>query len=587
LIADRLRHEIAADIDGDRLMRHLAEFARWTKHAGSVGELDSLRYIRSRLDESGYATELISHDAYISLPGAASIEIGGRRLPSITQSFSRPSPPEGLSARVIAVGTGKPADFSRAAAAGRIVLVDGIATPGAAILAGQAGAVGQIHVSPHEHAHEMCISPVWGSPTSATRDRLPTTVAVTTTKSVGAEIRLAVADDPEIIVTLHAEVDTGWRKTPILVAELHPPGAAPDAPFVMFSGHHDTWHFGVMDNGGANATMIEVARVMAARLPAWRRGLRLLFWSGHSQGRYSGSTWYADMHWRELNRRAVAHVNIDSTGARGNVVLADAQAAAELAPLAREAVRLHGGQELAGYRVARAGDQSFWGIGVPAIFSSLGEQSATGAPIAAAMLFGGPGRKGAGTGWWWHTPEDTLDKMDREIALRDTAIYADVVARLVTERMIPLDYVAWCDHLLAEIDRLAAALGGRIDLSDARGGAEALRGLVCALPTESGDDAVCGRVNACLMNLSRTLVPVDYTSGDRFDHDPALPAPAFPALQPLRELAATEADTDEAKFLTPLCVRGRNRIAHALDEAAATVRQCLASCPTAERPQPR
>ena len=29
------------------------------------------------------------------------------------------------------------------------------------------------------------------------------------------------------------------------------------------SGHHDTWHYGVMDNGAANATMLEVARLTA------------------------------------------------------------------------------------------------------------------------------------------------------------------------------------------------------------------------------------------------------------------------------------------------------------------------------------
>ena len=74
--------------------------------------------------------------------------------------------------------------------------------------------------------------------------------------------RLARGEQPR--VTLHAEVDTGWRKTPILVAELDGPADA-DGPFVLFSGHHDTWYFGVMDNGAANATMLEVARLLAAR----------------------------------------------------------------------------------------------------------------------------------------------------------------------------------------------------------------------------------------------------------------------------------------------------------------------------------
>ena len=67
-------------------------------------------------------------------------------------------------------------------------------------------------------------------------------------------------------VTLFAEVDTGWRKTPILVAELPADPAATDEPFILFSGHHDTWYHGVMDNGTANITM-RVARWSVPQAP--------------------------------------------------------------------------------------------------------------------------------------------------------------------------------------------------------------------------------------------------------------------------------------------------------------------------------
>ena len=42
------------------------------------------------------------------------------------------------------------------------------------------------------------------------------------------------------------------------------------------------------------------------------------------------------------------------------------------------------------------------------------------------------------------------------------------------------------------------------------------------------------------MRMSRALVPINYTSGDRFAHDPALALPAWPTLRPLRELAALQ-----------------------------------------------
>ena len=61
--------------------------------------------------------------------------------------------------------------------------------------------------------------------------------------------------------------------------------------------------------------------------------------------------------------------------------------------------------------MSRAGDQSFWGIGVPSMFMGMGEQPAGSAESFTRSVFGGGARKGAGFGWWWHTPEDTLDKV--------------------------------------------------------------------------------------------------------------------------------------------------------------------------------
>ena len=77
------------------------------------------------------------------------------------------------------------------------------------------------------------------------------------------------------------------------------------------------------------------------------------------------------------------------------------------------------------------------------------------------------------------------------------------------------------------------------------------------------------------MRMSRALVPVNYTSGDRFAHDPALALPAWPTLRPLRELAAAAPDSHNARFLMVDAVRARNRVAHALREANAAAWRAL------------
>ena len=142
---------------------------------------------------------------------------------------------------------------------------------------------------------------------------------------------------------------------------------------MLFSGHQDSWHYGAMDNGSANATMLEVARLLAERRDDLYRGLRVAFWSGHSHGRYSGSTWYVDQHWEELYDQCVAHVNVDSTGARGATFYGRFLSHKEQADFGAAIVQAHTGQQAQARRMSRAGDMSFNGVGIPSLFMSLSQ----------------------------------------------------------------------------------------------------------------------------------------------------------------------------------------------------------------------
>src|SRR5262249_15293728 len=152
-------------------------------------------------------------------------------------------------------------------------------------------------------------------------------------------------------------------------------------------------------------TQLETLRVLAKR-PEFasgsplRRGLRVAFWSGHSHGRYSASTWYADAFWRELNARCVAHVNVDSTGGIGAEVLDDANTMAETTGLAAEAIRDVAGQQLEFRRFSRNGDQSFWGTGLPGVFVGLSHPAAQPtAAMAVRAAAHGVARRRGGSAW--------------------------------------------------------------------------------------------------------------------------------------------------------------------------------------------
>jgi hypothetical protein len=560
-MADQTLTSLCNGVSGANLMGHLKEFARWIKLSGTPEELQSLQYVKAKLDEYGYRTNIVMHDAYISLPGKASVEVDGTALRSITHSHGRPSPVGGVTGRLVDCGDGNEGDFAGRDLRGAIVMVEGIASPAVAQRASLAGAVGQLHMSPHEHLHEMCISPVWGNPSSDTLAEMPATVACTIAQADGKALRERLARGEKPHVVLRAEVDTRWRPTPILVADMNGPETGHDAPFVLFSGHHDTWYYGVMDNGSANATMLEVARLAASQRKNWKRGLRICFWSGHSHGRYSGSAWYADEHWDELERRCVAHVNVDSTGGKGATLLEDAAAMSEVLALAGEAIRTATGHHYVGTRKSRSSDESFGGIGIPSMFGSLSHQPPAPVKMRNAL------------GWWWHTPEDLYDKLDEANLVRDTKVFVHVVWRLLADSVLPLDYAAHARALQAELDKIGKSLNGRLPIDRLRAGAEKLRAAAetIAARAAAANAAETKRINRALIGASRALVPVDYTYGDRFSHDPALPVPAWPVLQPLRDLAATKPNSDEAQFHLVAAKRACNRMAHALREANAAL----------------
>src|SRR5260370_26240822 len=167
-------------------------------------------------------------------------------------------------------------------------MTDGLAMPAVAHAANQAGAAGMICVNP-EGLHEMIVSPVWGTPTPETAPYLPQLVAVSVRREDGDGLKEMVAHGP-VIVRLHTEVETAWRPIPALTAEI--PGTAENR-FVLLSGHVDSWHYGAMDNASANATMLEVARILSEHRNELRRGIRLAFWAGRSHAPYGRPAWDA------------------------------------------------------------------------------------------------------------------------------------------------------------------------------------------------------------------------------------------------------------------------------------------------------
>ncbi|MDR7543084.1 MAG: M28 family peptidase [Armatimonadota bacterium] len=558
-------------VSATRLMADLEALAQWARLSGTPEELKAFKYVRRQLQAAGCKTTLIMHDAYISLPGpaalAATVPGTGTSVtfPCITHSFSASTGDQAISATACYAGDGRPEDLVCVQPGGKIGVVDGLATPDRVHAAARAGAAGLVCLNRDPLVHEMIVSPVWGNPAPDDLDRLPRIPVVSVAAEHGDRLRDLVKGGA-VWLHLRTQVDTGWRRTPILIGELD--GEVEDT-FVMMAGHVDSWYRGAMDNGGANATMLEVARALAG--VRRYRGVRFAFWSGHSHGRYSGSTWYADHFWHELADRCVVHVNIDSVGGRHAVINRHAWAMPETRAVADRVIRALVGERFEGGRVGRAGDQSFLGVGLPSLLMSLSEQPAD-SPDASRDFNIRTGGATGGLGWWWHTTDDLPDKIDPQLLLRDAKIYVGVVHAFATEPVLPLDYAATARDWLATLRNLPRAAGRHLDLraplADARRLVEATATLERVLRPlrERPRRRAVRAANAALMAIGRALIPVGYTRRGRFDHDPALEQRDIPLLASVRALGG--ASGDAAKHLAVRAQRDLNAIRLALQQAA-------------------
>src|SRR5205807_3413186 len=88
-------------------------------------------------------------------------------------------------------------------------------------------------------------------------------------------------------------------------------------------------------------------------------------------------------------------------------------------------------------------------------------ESATGAALKS--LTGGTAHHG-GLGWWWHTTEDTPDKIDKANLHRDAQVYALALWRWCTAPVLPLDYRETAAELRETLRGIQQAAGDSFDM---------------------------------------------------------------------------------------------------------------------------
>jgi N-acetylated-alpha-linked acidic dipeptidase len=567
-IEEALRSEVSAE----RLQTHLERFNTLFRDSGTEDEWEAARYIRDTMKSYGVDAKILEFDSLISWPKEGSLTIldadgnAGDEIPVRTRSFGAQTPEGGVKAELVFVPFEKPeagamifshravaGDYSGLDVAGKIVVtMDG--GPDGIRRAQERGAAGHIHIWPSdEHViHEMIGTSVWGTPTPESAKRLPTIPVLGIGNADGQKLEDLCAAGI-VKVRMESNVDTGWRKLPLVIADI--PASGSDR-FLLVGAHIDSWYEGITDNATGDASLMEMAKVLGEHRDNLRHGVRFGWWPGHSTGRYSGSTWYVDTHFAELRENCLGYLNIDSPGVRDTEIWDCRYNMGEIEHITSAVVKELSGQDPNVRRPLKAGDQSFLGVGL----SSIG---------AYRMLpLDHPDRAavgGCGGGYWWHSPEDTLDKADANILAEDTRIYVTLTARMCVPEVHPYNFVPSADDFISNLKDHQSTAGQYLDLSDTIALAERYRTLAEA--TASTEPADVDTYNLALLKVTRIVNPALFTIDGPYEMDPALQLPVLPGLAPMRELAALDPESSEHRFLWTQLIRQRNRIHDALLQA--------------------
>lgn len=262
--------------------------------------------------------------------------------------------------------------------------------------------------------------------------------------------------------------------------------------------------------------MLELARAFYANRDSLKRSIRIAWWSGHSDARYAGSTWYCDTHWDELNKKCVASINLDLTGCKCANQIRARTACMEGESFTANLIKEFTGVDAKAYiPMIRGADQSFWGVHIP--IHIMFKYEPTDETRVSPCPSGGP---------WWHTDQDTLDKLDVNILLRDLRINAKAVCLITNSGALPVNLIEFIDKVekcLISIQKETPDGFGMQDVLASIGNVKS----ACTILVECIKDNPSTDYDAFLKSVAGELVRLVYSAGSMYQQDLSSPYQPF------------------------------------------------------------
>lgn len=541
------------EISYENMDEMLKYFASFEKLSGTQGAELASDYITNKLKQYGIPCEKYVFDGYVSNPVSSRLTVIGKEcaIDSRPRAFSKYCP-QGIEAELVfdPYSTGSGVDGKERhefykSFRNKIVLGYGY-DEGYAKRIEKYGAVGLVQIWPgkEEVLHEDTVGTVWG--TSGMYDELfYLDIPVISIKHSSGALLRNMLEKEKLSVRLVSVIDTRVCRVSLPVAHIR----GKSEEFVLLSGHYDTWYEGVTDNCAGNAACLEAARILAEKSDRLERSVRIAWWPGHSNGRYMGSTWYCDNFWDELYENCAAHIYTDCIGSKGTDAVAVKTTLLEGKDFTGKIVKEITGSYPAEYgSIGRGADQSFWGAGIPIHIMTRHEVSRD------------KGEKvcpGAGV-WWWHTEEDTYDKVDRDILVKDAGILTSMVYELAARKVLPADFSSYFSNARRILEEADESSGEEFDFRDIYHWLEKLRSKTEEIfeRKDIGNDVRNRLIRLIGGEMNRLL----HSYSGRYGQDSAIFRKPFPHISIVAGIYRGNTPEEEFLFMRTEFLRQRNRL---------------------------
>ncbi len=583
--------KVLDEVSADRIRAHVEKIVREIPHraAGSANGKRMAEYSRDAMKAAGL-TDVAVHElpAVVSFPEHAEFRVEAPSEIAIqanTLGHSINTAEDGIRGEIVDVGGGAFSDYEGKDARGKIILTELSYSPARhekQRIAGMKGAIGAVMMNWGHPENEAVpfgsVKPVWGNPTPENaKTEMPTIPCIGIARTAGLKLREMSTKGP-VRVWFRTHVENGWRPVQITIAKMPAPASSPEKDdFVLVGGHQDSWPGeAATDNAAGNACKMELARVFMQHRDKLRRGVTFGFWTAHETGTMAGSAWFADRNWDALRKNCVAYLQIDQPACVGTTEWNTASNA-ELKSFhtAIESQLLK--KKFKWKRAVKSGDSSFFGLGIPMFH---GEGAFTDAELNATA--------NATLGWWHHSIENRLDKMDWALMQEHIRVYAGYLWELATAPVLPFRFVPVAEQVIARLEEFKEP-GKPLGLDGAQARARQFAGAAARIDAAAaaeaekfkggrGSEQAALLLNRTMKRLSRILVPLQSTAIGTYGHDPYGYTPQttmIPCLYDLTELAKLP-DGEQRWMLETRMVRARNRVADALEDSSALIDDALA-----------